>query len=85
LEVLDLFTLDTGIFIDEISDPFQTSQLQSIGITKRQSFDSTCTVIVSLGTLNLVVEQDDLGAGTSENFVAGSDVTENAVGLFHHE
>ena len=72
------------MFIDEISDSFQAGQLQAVGVPEGQALDSPSTVISGLCSLNFVVQEDDLGAGPSEDLVGGPDVAENSIGIGFH-
>ena len=80
LEAFNLFTLGTSMFIDQISDSFQGGQLQAVGVPEGQALDRPSTVISGLCSLDFVVQEDDLGAGPSEDFIGGPDVHENSIG-----
>ena len=83
LEGFDFVTLDAGIFVDEVANAFQTCKLQTVAVSEGQTLDGPCTVVSNLGRFNLMIQEDDLGAGSAENLVAGSDFTQDRVGVFH--
>ena len=83
MEGFYFFTLGTGVFIDEVADTFKACQLQSVGVSEGKAADRACPVVPFLGGFYLVVQQDDLGTGAAENFVDGSDLAQDSVGVFH--
>ena len=71
------------MFIDEVAHSFKASQLETVGIAKGESTNSTCPVITCFRIFNLVVEKYDLRASTTEDLVNSPDLAEYAVGIFH--
>ena len=84
LEALDLFTLGRSVFVDEVSHTFQAGQLQTVGVSEGEALHGSGTVVSGLGCLDLVVEKDDLGTGSSEDLVGGTELADNSIGIGFH-
>ena len=84
MEALDLFTLGRSVFVDEVSHTFQASQLQTVAVSERQALHSSGTVVSGLGCLYLVVEEDDLGTGSSEDLVGSTKLANSSIGIDFH-
>lgn len=84
MEGLNLVTIGRSVFIDEIADTFQAGQLETVGVSEGKALHRSGSVVSGLGRFDLVVEENDLGTGPSEDFVGSSEFANNRIGFRFH-
>ena len=72
------------MLVDEVSHTFQAGQLETVGVSEGQALHRSGPVVSHFGSLNLVVQEDNLGAGSSEDLVGSTKLADNSIGIGFH-